>query len=50
MPSSQTEHWRQKAEECEEEAKRAPSPSLVAAWLGLAKQWRAMADRAEKNS
>ena len=50
MQSPQAEHWRQKAEECEEEAKRAPSPSLVAAWRGLAKQWRAMADRLRKNS
>ena len=49
MPSSHAEHCRQKAAECEDEAKRAPSPSLAATWLSLAKQWHDMADQIERH-
>jgi hypothetical protein len=50
MGSTQAEHGRQKADECEEEARRAPSSSLARTWLDLARQWREMADRIEKNN
>ena len=43
--ASQVEHFRQKASECEEEARRAQWSSLAQPWLKLAKQWREMADR-----
>jgi hypothetical protein len=36
---TQAELCRQKAIECEEEAKRTPSPFEAEAWLKLAKQW-----------
>jgi hypothetical protein len=50
MQPSQVGHCRQKAAECEEEAKRCPSSSLAAAWLGLAEHWHEMADRIERNN
>jgi len=44
---SQVEHFRQKASECEEEARRAQWSSLAQPWLKLAKQWRDLADQIE---
>jgi hypothetical protein len=41
---------RQKATECEEEAKRMPSSFEAEPWLKLAKQWRELADRIERYS
>jgi hypothetical protein len=41
---------RQKAIECEEEAKRMPSSFEAEPWLKLAKQWRELAERTEKYS
>jgi hypothetical protein len=41
---------RQKAIECEEEAKRMPSSFEAEPWLKLAKQWRELADRIERYS
>jgi hypothetical protein len=41
------EHFRQKASECEEEARRAQWSSLAQPWLKLAKQWRDLADQIE---
>ena len=50
MPSPQAEHCRQKATECEEEAKRAPSSSMAGAWLQLAKQWVDLAEGIERTN
>jgi hypothetical protein len=48
---TQAELCRQKAIECEEEAKRmTPSSFEAEAWLKLAKQWRELADRIERYS
>jgi hypothetical protein len=47
---TQAELCRQKAIECEEEAKRFPSSLEAEAWLKLAKQWRELADRIERYS
>jgi hypothetical protein len=48
---TQAELCRQKAIECEEEAKRMTPYSFEAeAWLKLAKQWRELAERIEKYS
>jgi hypothetical protein len=44
---TQAELCRQKAIECEEEAKRVPSSFETEAWLKLAKQWRELAQRIE---
>src|SRR4030095_15574697 len=41
---------RQKAIECEEEAKRMPSSFEGETWLKFAKQWRELADRSERYS
>ena len=41
---------RQKAIECEEEAKRMLSSFEAEAWLKFAKQWRELADRFERYS
>jgi hypothetical protein len=41
---------RQKAIECEEEAKRMPSSFEAEPWFKLAKQWRELADRSERYS
>jgi hypothetical protein len=41
---------RQKAIECEEEAKRMPFSFEAEPWLKLAKQWRELAERTEKYS
>jgi hypothetical protein len=49
MPSAQAEHCRQKALECEEEAKRAGSPGMADAWLKMAQQWRLLADQIERS-
>ena len=51
-PSTQYEmrFCRQKAIECEEEAKRMPSSFEAEPWLKLAKQWRELADRIERYS
>jgi hypothetical protein len=51
-PSTQYEmrFCRQKAIECEEEAKRMPSSFEAEPWLKLAKQWRELADRSERYS
>jgi hypothetical protein len=47
---TQAELCRQKAIECEQEAKRTPSSFEAEAWLKLAKQWRELAERIEKYS
>jgi hypothetical protein len=49
MPSAQAEHCRQKALECEEEAKRAVTPGMADAWLKMAQQWRLLADQIERS-
>jgi hypothetical protein len=41
---TQAKLCRQKAIECEEEAKRTPSSLEAEAWRKLAKQWREVAD------
>jgi hypothetical protein len=41
---------RQKAIECEEEAKMMPSSFEAGPWLKLAEQWRELAERTEKYS
>jgi hypothetical protein len=41
---------RQKAIECEEEAKRMPFLFEAEPWLKLAKQWRELADSIERQS
>jgi hypothetical protein len=46
--ASQVEYFRQKASECEEEARRAQWSSLAQTWLKLAKQWRDLADQSER--
>ena len=38
-----------RAEECEDEARRAPSSSIAHTWLDLARQWREMANRIDKD-
>jgi hypothetical protein len=38
---------RDKAAECEREAERAHVPSIKAAWLDMAKDWRALAAQIE---
>jgi hypothetical protein len=48
---TQAEFCRQKAIECEEEAKKGSWYSFEAAeWLKLAKQWRDLADRIERDT
>ena len=49
MPLAQAEYCRQKALECEEEAKRAGSPGMADAWLKMAQQWRSLADQIERS-
>jgi hypothetical protein len=48
MSSAQAEHCRQKALECEDEAKRVVSPGMADAWLKMARQWRSLADQIER--
>jgi hypothetical protein len=48
MPSVQAEQCRQKALECEDEAKRTGSPGMADAWLKIAQQWRSLADQIER--
>jgi len=50
MSSPQAEHCRRKAEECDEEGRRAQSPSHAHTWLNLARQWRELADRIDRNT
>jgi hypothetical protein len=50
MPLSRPELCRQKAIECESEAKRASDGLTADAWLNMAKQWRELADRIERYS
>jgi hypothetical protein len=50
MPLAQAEYCRQKALECEEEAKRAGSPGRAEAWLKIAQQWRSLADQIERSA
>jgi len=45
--ASKVEHFRQKASECEEEARRAQWSSLAQTWMKLAKQCRDLADQIE---
>jgi hypothetical protein len=47
---TQAELCRKKATECEEEAKLAYASYEAEAWLKLAKQWRALAERIERYS
>ena len=49
MPLAQAEYCRQKALECEDEAKRAGSPGRAEAWLKMAQQWRSLADQIERS-
>jgi len=45
--ASKVEHFRQKASECEEQARRGQWSPLAQTWLKLAKQWRDLADQIE---
>jgi hypothetical protein len=49
MPLAQAEYCRQKALECEDEAKRAGLPGRAEAWLKMAQQWRSLADQIERS-
>jgi hypothetical protein len=49
MPLAQAEYCRQKALECEDEAKGAGSPGRAEAWLKMAQQWRSLADQIERS-
>jgi hypothetical protein len=49
MPLAQAEYCRQKALECEDEAKKAGSPGRAEAWLKMAQQWRSLADQIERS-
>ena len=42
---TQSEQYRQRAKEAEENAEKARDPEAMAAWLKLAKGWRELADR-----
>jgi hypothetical protein len=42
------EEFRRKAEECEAQARRLAHTSLAADYLKLARQWRELADQAER--
>jgi hypothetical protein len=48
--ASRTEEYRAKAKECEEAAEGFRDPNTKEQMLGVARQWRHMADNAEKHS
>jgi hypothetical protein len=47
---STAEEYRQKAEEAEKMADKINDPNIKRAYLEIAKQWRLMADHAERNA